>query len=55
MTLSHSRHSYEELVFRQDLETFIRCHENAFQAFGGVPAEVKIDNLKSGILQAHLY
>jgi transposase len=55
MTLSHSRHSYEELVFRQDLETFIRCHENAFQAFGGVPAEVKIDNLKSGVLQAHLY
>lgn len=55
MTLSHSRHSYEELVFRQDLETFIRCHENAFHAFGGVPAEVKIDNLKSGILQAHLY
>jgi len=55
MTLSHSRHSYEELVFRQDLETFIRCHENAFQSFGGVPSEVKIDNLKSGVLQAHLY
>ena len=55
LTLSHSRHSYEELVFRQDLETFIRCHEHAFHSFGGVPAEVKIDNLKAGILQAHLY
>ncbi|MBK8802072.1 MAG: transposase [Fibrobacteres bacterium] len=33
MTLSHSRQSYEELVFRQDLETFIRCHENGFQSF----------------------
>ncbi len=32
MTLSHSRHSYEELVLRQYVETFIRCHENAFKA-----------------------
>jgi transposase len=55
MTLGYSRHSYEELVFRQDMETFIRCHENAFQEFGGVPAEAKIDNLKSGVLMAHLY
>lgn len=55
MTLSHSRHSYEEVVLRQDVESFIRCHENAFASFGGVPAETKIDNLKSGVLQAHLY
>ena len=55
MTLAHSRHSYEEVVLRQDVESFIRCHENAFASFGGVPAEVKIDNLKSGVLQAHLY
>lgn len=55
MTLSHSRHSYEEVVLRQDVESFIRCHENAFAEFGGVPAEIKIDNLKSGVLQAHLY
>lgn len=52
MTLSHSRHSYEELVFRQDVETFLRCHENAFRAFGGVPCEVKLDNLKAGVLKA---
>lgn len=55
MTLAHSRHSYEEVVLRQDVESFIRCHENAFASFGGVPAETKIDNLKSGVLQAHLY
>ncbi len=55
MTLSHSRHSYEEVVLRQDVESFIRCHENAFASFGGVVAEVKIDNLKSGVLQAHIY
>ena len=55
MTLSHSRHSYEELVFRQDVETFLRCHENAFRALGGVPAEVKLDNLKAGVLKACHY
>lgn len=55
MTLSFSGHSYEELVFRQDLESFIRCHEHAFRSFGGVPATIKLDNLKSGVLQASLY
>lgn len=47
MTPSHSKHSYEELVVRQDTETFIRCHENAFNAFNGAPeTTVKLDNLK---------
>lgn len=55
MTLSCSRKSYEEVVWRQDVETFIRCHEHAFEHFCGVPEVIKIDNLKSGVLQAHLY
>jgi transposase len=55
MTLSFSRHAYEELVFAQNVETFLRCHEHAFAHFGGVPETVKIDNLKSGVLRAHLY
>lgn len=55
MTLSFSAQSYEELVWDQKLETFIRCHENAFRDFGGVPERVKLDNLKSGVLQACLY
>lgn len=55
MTLSFSRHAYEELVFGQDVETFLRCHEHAFAFFGGVAGTVKIDNLKSGVLRAHLY
>ena len=55
MTLTFSGHSYEELVWKQDIETFIRCHENAFRFFSGVPATIKLDNLKSGVLQAHLY
>lgn len=55
MTLSNSRKSYEECVWSQDVETFIRCHENAFQFFGGVTRIVKIDNLKSAVLKAHMY
>lgn len=55
MTLTSSGHSYEELVWKQDVETFIRCHENAFRSFGGVTETIKLDNLKSGVLKAHLF
>lgn len=55
MTLSCSRKSYQEVVWKQDVETFLRCYENAFRYFGGVPEISKIDNLKSAVLKAHLY
>jgi transposase len=55
MVLSHSRHSYEEVVWTQDVESFIQCHENAFEDFGGVPDIIRLDNLKSGVLIAHLF
>ena len=37
--LSHSRKGYSEVVWRQDTETFLRCLENAFRAFGGVAGD----------------
>jgi len=55
MTLSNSRKSFEKVVWHQDVETFIRCHEEAFESFGGVSQMVLLDNLKSGVLKAHLY
>lgn len=55
MTLSCSKHAYEELVERQDLETFLRCHERAFAFFGGVPEIVTIDNLKAGVIEASIF
>lgn len=55
MVLSHSRYAYFEMVTEQTVETFIRCHINAFEYFGGVPAMIKIDNLKSGVLEASFY
>ena len=48
-TLSWSRHQYVEFVFDQKSETWLRCHRNAFEYFGGVPERVVIDNLKAGI------
>ena len=50
--LCYSRHSYEEVVWRQDLETFVRCVENAFHWFGGSVDVVRLDNLKAGVTRA---
>jgi len=52
MTLSWSRHQYAEFVWDQKIATFLRCHRNAFEFFGGVPSRVRIDNLKTAILKA---
>ncbi|MCK6465818.1 MAG: DDE-type integrase/transposase/recombinase, partial [Phycisphaerae bacterium] len=50
IVLSHSRKAYSEAVYRQTTEEFIRCLENAFRHFGGVPRTLVIDNL----VAAHL-
>ena len=52
MTLCDSRHMYAELVWDQKVNTWLRCHRNAFEFFGGVPARATIDNLKSAITRA---
>ena len=55
MVLSHSRKAYSEAVLRQDTETFIRCLENGFRAFGGGTLTVNLDNLKAAVLKADWY
>ncbi len=52
VSLSYSRKSYSECVLRQTAEVFIRCLENAFRAFGGVPHTVTPDNLKAAVTKA---
>ena len=52
MVMSWSRHLYVEFVFDQTVETWLKCHRNAFAYFGGVPERVVIDNLKAGIVKA---
>jgi len=44
-TLGWSRMTYVEFCDDERVETLIRCHENAFVAFGGVTREVLFDNL----------
>ena len=52
IVLSHSRKAYSEAVYRQTTDDFLRCLENAFRHFGGVPARVVLDNLKAAVKQA---
>ncbi len=54
MTLAYSRHQYVEFVPDQRMETWIGCHQRAFESFGGVPRELVIDNLKAAVLRAAL-
>jgi transposase len=55
MTLSCSRHGYEEALWHQDQAHFIRAHEHAFESFGGVPEVIRHDNLKAAVVRACLY
>jgi len=55
MVLSFSRKAYSEVVYRQTTEAFIRCLENAFWHFGGVPRTLVVDNLKAAVLQPDWY
>ncbi len=50
MVLCHSRMMYLEFTPSQTMEHFLACHRNAFDFFGGVPARIMVDNLKSAVL-----
>jgi transposase len=53
--LSYSRKGYSEATYRQTTEDFIRCLENAFWHFGGVPKVLVIDNLKAAVKHPDWY
>jgi transposase len=50
MVLSWSRAIFARFALDQTLESFLRGHVLAFEAFGGVPREILYDNLKSVVL-----
>jgi transposase len=54
MTFCWSRHMYVRFVFKQNMPTWLECHRQAFEAFGGVPLMAVIDNLKAAVLKATL-
>lgn len=51
IVLSHSRKAYSEVTHRQTTDDFLRCLENAFRHFGGVPQTIVIDNLRAAVKQ----
>jgi len=54
-TLGASNYTYSEATWTQGLPDWIASHERAFAFFGGVPAQVVCDNLKSGVTKACFY
>lgn len=55
MTLNCSRHGYEEALPDQKAPSFMRAHEHAFFALGGVPRLVRMDNTRTAVTRACLY
>jgi transposase len=51
MVLAFSRQIFVEFTVSQTMEHFLAAHQHAFTAFGGVPAKIMVDNLKSAVLQ----
>jgi hypothetical protein len=50
-TLGFSRASFIEFVTDMKVEALIRCHEDAFVAFGGICQRVLYDNMKTVVLE----
>jgi len=53
MVLSYSRMIYLEFTLSEGLEEFLRCHQNAFNFFGGCPRKCLYDNLRCAVLAHH--
>jgi transposase len=53
--LGASNLTYAEASWSQSLSDWIGAHSRAFTFFGGVPAQVVCDNLKSGVTKACFY
>jgi transposase len=50
LTLGHSRAMFGDIATDQTLSTFLRLHEAAFAALGGVPATILYDHMKTVVL-----
>lgn len=54
-TLGFSRASFVEFVTDEKLNTLLFCHEQAFEFFGGVPAEILYDNMRTVVVERNAY
>jgi transposase len=50
-TLGYSRRVYAEAFDHERLDAVLAGHEHAFQHFGGVPAQIVVDNAKPAVLR----
>jgi transposase len=54
-TLGWSRYNFGVFVDNEQFETLRDCHEQAFDAFGGVPLEALYDNMRTVVQQRNAY
>ena len=50
MTLGYSRRMFSEGTWDEKLPSLLRCHEDAFDFFGGLPHELVYDNARAVVL-----
>ena len=50
MVLAYSRRMYVEFTLAQTQEHWLACHQHAWEYFGGVTAQVWVDNCKTAVL-----
>lgn len=55
MILGYSRCAYIEFVQSTNEESLMRCHQNAFEYFGGFCKELLYDNMKTVVIQRDKY
>ncbi len=55
MVLACSRHMFVRPVLKMDQRAWTECNAAAFEFFGGVPARLVPDNLKTGVDKPDLY
>ena len=51
IVLGFSRKMYVEFIDRCTMPNFLRCHQRAFEFFGGIPAEILYDNMKNVVIK----
>jgi transposase len=55
MVLAACRHMFVRPVLSMDQRVWVACHVAAFEFFGGVPARLVPDNVKTGVIKPDLY
>lgn len=50
LVLGCSRYLTGEFVWRQNLETLVRCHLHAFEELGGVPRQILYDRMRTAVV-----